>query len=78
LSDDGDGGGDAHRVRLTAVARAEDRACYFYSRVIDARKAEIRWISHHFTPKSEDETVDFELVELVRSLGTTGDSREAG
>jgi hypothetical protein len=57
-------------VRMTAVPRAEDRACYFYSRVLRAKASEIRWISHHFTPKPEVDTCDPEVLDLVLSLGT--------
>jgi hypothetical protein len=54
------------------VPRAEDRACYFYSRVLSTKTSEIRWISHHFTPKPEDDCADPEVVDLILSLGTAG------
>ena len=65
-------------VRMTSVPRAEDRACYFYSRVLDAKQSKIRWISHHFTPKPEDETFDSDVLELVCSLGTAVRRTRAG
>jgi hypothetical protein len=58
-------------VRMGPVPRSEDRACYFYSRVLNPKDGEILWISHHFKSRSEDTTYDPGLVELVASLDTS-------
>ena len=63
-------------VRMSPVPRSEDRACYFYSRVLNQKDREILWISHHFTPKPEETTHDQSVLDLVSSLDTsTGDAR---